>query len=429
MSPFPPPYENPIRAHDVPDPDAIRLSQGGYGLVASSFDRRPGLPLWWSDDLVDWRPVGFAGGWQPLLQPSGGVWAPALRAHADRLFLTWADPDRGVFVVDAPAIEGPWSSPRLVIEGPGPIDPCPLWDEDGRTFLIHGWARSRAGFANRLDLVEVDAGLTRTLRDPRVVIDGDAIEGCTVLEGPKLYRREGVYWIFAPAGGVETGWQYAFRSTRLDGPWEHRIVLAQGSTAVNGPHQGAWVEGEAGEEWFLHFQHTPAHGRILHLQPLTWSADGWPLVGRAVLGGPPEPVAEWPRPTRRAGAPPSRHAGWHARDAEPAALLESLDGSRAVVRPGGLLAAPLERGTRRIEIALREGRGSLALLGAERFAVDAAGPADLALVIGRIDAHFEVDGIPTGAPFALVPSQWTGLEFAVGATGPGTATFDLPGIV
>ncbi|HWM15782.1 MAG TPA: family 43 glycosylhydrolase, partial [Microbacterium sp.] len=161
-------YTNPIRSHDVPDPDAIALAGGGYALVASSFGRRPGLPLWYSADLVDWVPVGFAGGYAPALHASGGVWAPSIREHDGRIWITWADPDLGVFVVDAPELSGPWSESRLLLAGPGPIDPCPFWDEDGRTWIVHGWARSRAGFANRLDVFEVDAKLTGALSAPRV---------------------------------------------------------------------------------------------------------------------------------------------------------------------------------------------------------------------------------------------------------------------
>ncbi|WP_439590838.1 glycoside hydrolase 43 family protein [Microbacterium sp.] len=417
-------YTNPVRAHDVPDPDVIRLPEGGYGLVASSFDRRPGLPLWWSADLVDWVPVGFAGGWQPLAQLSGGVWAPALRAHAGRLFITWADPDRGVYVVEAPSLAGPWSAPRLVIEGPGPIDPCPLWDDDGRTWIVHGWARSRAGFANRLDIVEMDAGLTGPVGTSRVAIDGDAIDGCTVLEGPKIYRRAGTYWIFAPAGGVENGWQYAFRADSLDGPWEPRVILEQGASTTNGPHQGAWIEGDAGEEWFMHFQHTPQHGRILHLQPLAWSADGWPLVGHAVHGGPPEPVDEWARPTPQDAPPPPEMRGeWHGRGADPGDLIADAADGRITVHPGGLLARPLGVGEVRVEVSLEDGSGCLVLLGAAEHRVQADAPARLAIALSGDTAHFEVDGERRGEPFALVPSQWTGLEIAVGAGGSETATF------
>jgi beta-xylosidase len=86
---------------------------------------------------------------------------------------------------------------------------------------------------------------------------------------------------------VETGWQGAFRSRDFFGPYEERIVLAQGETAFNGPHQGAWVTDPGGGDWFLHFQHLGAFGRVVHLQPMRWDADGWP-----VLGDDGQPVAE-----------------------------------------------------------------------------------------------------------------------------------------
>ena len=74
------------------------------------------------------------------------------------------------------------------------------------------------------------------------------------IEGPKLYKRNGYYYIFAPAGGVKPGWQTVLRSKNIYGPWEEKIVLHQGNSPVNGPHQGAWVDTPDGQDWFLHFQ-------------------------------------------------------------------------------------------------------------------------------------------------------------------------------
>lgn len=449
-------YANPVLAFDVPDPDVIALTGGGYAMAASSFDRQPGLPLWRSDDLVQWRPAGFAGGYRPLVHQSGGVWAPSLREHEGRLFITWADPDRGVFVVEAQRVEGPWSKPRQIIAGPGPIDPCPFWDDDGRAWIVHGWARSRAGFANRLDIVEVDAGLTTVVGAPRVLIDGDRVDGCTVLEGPKLYRRGSYYYVFAPAGGVETGWQYVFRSPDLAGLWEERVVLEQGATGVNGPHQGAWVTGAEGEEWFLHFQHTPQHGRILHLQPLAWDDDGWPRIGAAVAGGRPEPVQDWPYPTPRpateARLEPSTTAalGWHGRGADPAELITaSPTGSSTdiTLTEGGMLARPLDARAARIEVSLLEGGGSVSLIGAAHHRLSVGTTDEPALVDADVDVHetivhaappvrlgveldgatarFTVDGRPAGGWFHPAPSQWTGVEFGVSAHGAHGARFDL----
>ncbi|QAY59084.1 glycosyl hydrolase 43 family protein [Microbacterium protaetiae] len=288
-------YRNPIIDADVPDPDAIRVGDRFY-LVASSFHRAPGLPIFASNDLVTWERIGYAlernepAAWFALPRHGGGVWAPSIRHHDGRFVVVYPDPDQGVFVVTAEDAAGPWSAPHLLLPGLGIIDPCPLWDDDGAAYLVHGWARSRAGRKNVLTVVPVDAGLRHPAGSAVDVIDGDALEGFTTLEGPKFYKRDGAYWIFAPAGGVATGWQTVFRSDTPYGPYEHRVVLAQGESPVNGPHQGAWVDDGAGGDWFLHFQDRGVYGRVLHLQPMAWGDDGWPLMGAAVDGGPAQPV-------------------------------------------------------------------------------------------------------------------------------------------
>ncbi|MEZ0492011.1 family 43 glycosylhydrolase [Kineococcus sp. TBRC 1896] len=299
-------YRNPVLAADWPDPDAVRVGPDYY-LVASSFNRSPGLPVLHSRDLVNWEllthalPRVDASGAFALPRHGGGVWAPAIRFHDGVFHVVYPDPDRGVFVVSATDPAGPWSPPRPLLTGLGLIDPCPFWDEDGSAWLVHGWARSRSGTGNRLSLVPVDAGLTRALGPGRVLVDGRDVPGCTTLEGPKLYRRGSSYYVFAPAGGVATGWQSVFRSGSLQGPWEHRVVLRQGGTDVNGPHQGAWVDTPAGDDWFLHFQDTGAAGRVVHLQPLRWAEDGWPVIGATPGSGGDggqwgEPVAQHPSP-------------------------------------------------------------------------------------------------------------------------------------
>ncbi|WP_152364846.1 glycoside hydrolase family 43 protein [Microlunatus speluncae] len=306
-------YHNPILDADWPDPDVIRVGDTFY-LVASSFNRAPGLPLLTSTDLVHWRPIGHA---LPAVPPydhyrlprhGSGVWAPALRHHAGRFWIFYPDPDHGIFMINAERAEGPWSAPHLVYPGRGLIDPCPLWDDDGRAYLVHGWAKSRAGINNRLSVCPLAPDGTTVLGPSRTVIDGDQLPGYRTLEGPKFYRRDGWYWIFAPAGGVADGWQSVFRSRSVWGPYQDRIVLARGSTDINGPHQGAWVDTPAGEDWFVHFSDRGPYGRVVHLQPLRWAADGWPELGRPTGSGPGEPVRQhpMPRPSAAGSDEPSR---------------------------------------------------------------------------------------------------------------------------
>lgn len=295
-------YCNPVLYADYSDPDVVRHGDV-YWMTASSFGHVPGLPILHSRDLVNWTLVNHA---LPRLYPDShysrpqhgnGVWAPCLRFHNGRFWIFYGDPDFGIYVLSAEDPAGEWTKPYLLKPGKGMIDPTPLWDKDGRAWLLHAWARSRAGFNNVLTLNEISPDALMVLDEGKVVIDGNALDGWRTLEGPKFYKRDGWYWVFAPAGGVAEGYQAVFRSRSIDGPYEERIVLEQGGTDINGPHQGGWVEAPAGEHWFLHFQEKLPHGRIVHLQPMRWQADGWPVMGSDPDGnGTGEPVRVHPKP-------------------------------------------------------------------------------------------------------------------------------------
>lgn len=294
-------YRNPVLFADYSDPDAIRVGDD-YWLTASSFCHVPGLPILHSRDLVNWTLVNHA---LPRLTPIDhfskprhgcGVWASSLRYHAGKYWIFYPDPDFGLYVITADHPAGAWSEPTLVLGGKGLIDPCPLWDDDGSAYLIHGWAKSRAGIKNRLTLHRLAPDSRSVVDGGQLVVDGDKMEGWHTIEGPKLYKRNGYYYIFAPAGGVRDGYQAVFRARNIYGPYDHRIVLAQGSTPINGPHQGAWVDTPTGEHGFLHFQERAPFGRIVHLQPMAWR-DDWPEMGRNVdRNGVGEPVLVAPKP-------------------------------------------------------------------------------------------------------------------------------------
>ena len=297
-------YTNPVINADYSDPDVcVGPSGEDYYLTASSFQCIPGLPILHSRDLVNWQIVGYAikdklyAGHRELIehyntvQHGNGVWAPSIRYHDGQYYIYWGDPDYGVFMVKTlngdPA--GEWTDPLLVIEGKGYIDTTPLWDEDGRCYLVNGWANSRAKFASVLTVRELSADGTRAIGQPVIVFDGNGTENRTC-EGPKFYKRDGWYWIMCPAGGVPTGFQLAMRSKSPYGPYEHKVVLQQGKTHINGPHQGGWVHTKYGEDWFLHFQDKEAYGRVVHLNPVDWST-GWPIMGKKG-----EPVTTYIKP-------------------------------------------------------------------------------------------------------------------------------------
>jgi beta-xylosidase len=275
-------YVNPIIFADYSDPDVIRDGDSYY-LISSSFTSTPALPILRSRDLVNWTIVGHALENLPdpryaEFQPGAGVWAPAIRAHAGAFYIFVPLPDEGIYVLTAPHPEGPWSAPRLLIAGRGLIDPCPFWDDDGQAYLVHAYARSRAGIKDRLRVRPMAPDASRLLGEGEIVFNDPARH--PTLEGPKMYKRNGWYYILAPAGGVTHGWQVALRSRHVYGPYEDRVVLAQGHTTVNGPHQGALVDTPSGQWWFIHFQDAGLYGRVVHLNPVAWR-DDWPIIGEA----------------------------------------------------------------------------------------------------------------------------------------------------
>lgn len=279
-------YTNPILHLDYSDPDAIRVGED-YWMTASSFNCFPGLPILHSRDLVHWEQVGAAltdypcdgsdDDFRTTVQHGKAVWAPAIRYHDGWYYIYVGDPDRGIFMVRTQDPAGKWEAPVWVVRQKGFIDPCPLWDDDGRAWLSHGLAGSRAGLKSVLFVAPMSADGTCLEGPSRIVYDGHETQ--PTIEGTKFYKRDGWYYIFSPAGGVATGWQTVLRSKDPYGPYEERIVMAWAPGTINGPHQGAWVQASDGSHWFIHFQDKGAYGRIVHLQPMQWLADGWPLIG------------------------------------------------------------------------------------------------------------------------------------------------------
>ncbi len=336
-------YKNPIIFADYSDPDVTRAGDGYY-LTASSFNYTPGLPVLFSRDLINWKIVSYAvsslGDEFKTPRHSEGIWAPSIRYHDDMFYIYYGMPDEGLFVVrgrfeknisdddskkglihnfgidlKVPGAEKIyWDKPVCVLKGKGYIDPCPFFDDDGRVYLIHGYAKSRIGFNSVLGVIELDSkGLTAASED-RFLFKGfcvnetmkeieDAVfknmvtatpdekkAPCVTIEGPKVYKRGTFYYILSPAGGVRRGWQLALRSENIQGPYECRVVMHQGSSIINGPHQGALISDDENADFFLHFQDLGAYGRICHLQPVTWQ-DGWPVIGEN-KDGIGEPVEE-----------------------------------------------------------------------------------------------------------------------------------------
>jgi beta-xylosidase len=292
-------YKNPILHADYSDPDAIRVGDDFY-MTASSFNAAPGLPILHSKDLVNWELINYVFTRQKphdvfdKPQHGGGVWAPAIRFHDGEFYIFYPDPDFGIYMTKTKDPASGWSEAVLVKAGKGWIDPCPLWDEDGNAYLVSAFAGSRSSIKTILIVSKMSADGTRLLDDGVLVFDGHKDQ--PTIEGPKFHKRNGFYYIFAAAGGVSTGWQLVLRSKNIYGPYDEKIVLTQGTTDVNGPHQGAWVTTQTGEDWFVHFQDKGAYGRVVHLQPMKWKND-FPVIGIDADGdGTGEPFAKYKKP-------------------------------------------------------------------------------------------------------------------------------------
>ena len=299
-------YVNPVLNADYSDPDVCRVGDDFY-MTSSSFGCFPGLQILHSTDLVNWKIIGAAltdypgaewkedALWRTVPQHGNGVWAPAIRYHDGEFYIYCGDPDRGIFMVKTSDPRGMWSDPVWVVKAKGYIDPCPLWDDDGKAYLSHGCAGSRAGIKSVLFVAPMSPDGTHLLAPSRIIYDGHETQ--PTIEGTKFYKRDGYYYIFSPAGGVPTGWQVVLRADNPWGPYDEKVVMAEGSSGVNGPHQGAWIDTPAGEHWFMHFQDKDAYGRVVHLQPMTWTADGWPVIGMDKDGdGVGEPVLKHLKP-------------------------------------------------------------------------------------------------------------------------------------
>lgn len=291
-------YKNPVLHADYSDPDVCRVGEDFY-MTASSFNCVPALPILHSKDLVNWTLVNhavkrFPDEFYNTVQHGNGVWAPSIRHHKSWFQVYWGDPDRGIYMVKTQDPMGDWTAPVLVKKASGNIDPCLLWDDDGKVYMVHAFANSRAGVSDVLQVQELTPDGTEVTRNRKIVFNGYP-EHITV-EGPKFYKRNGYYYIFAPAGGVAEGWQLVLRSRDPFGPYEERVVLAQGKTEINGPHQGGYIELDNGEGWFVHFQEKQPYGRIVHLQPVRWK-DDWPVMGTDEDGdGTGEPVSTHKKP-------------------------------------------------------------------------------------------------------------------------------------
>ncbi|MFN3388795.1 MAG: family 43 glycosylhydrolase [Allosphingosinicella sp.] len=277
-------FLNPIFAGDRPDPSILKDGEDYY-VTFSTFDAYPGLTIWHSRDLVNWRPVTAA-----LKVPIGSVWAPELVKHKGRYFLyipARFSHYKSIYVAHAPRIEGPWSDP-IDLKLPDHIDPGHAVAEDGTRWLfLSGGDRVKLtpdGLAT--------AGKVEHVYDPWRYPEDWVVETFAP-EGPKIVKR-GDYWYMVTAvggtAGPPTGHMVIMaRSRSLDGPWENDpnnpVVKTQDETEKWWSRGHATLfEGPDGKWWMIYHGYENGYwtlGRQTLLEPVEWTQDGWvkPLGG------------------------------------------------------------------------------------------------------------------------------------------------------
>jgi|LSQX01.1.fsa_nt_gb beta-xylosidase len=282
-------YKNPILRQDLPEPDLVRVGPWFFLLSA-----RPGLPILHSQDLVNWSLASFVtgepGSSRQKEWPGHGARAATIRFWAGLYHVFFCLPAQGLYLSQAKDPFGSWPEPVLVQAGPGWLDTCPFCDDDGQTYLVH--ACGRGGKKSGLELFRLSPSGSSLLGPGREIMLKQPVP--PALLAPKMFRRQGFYYIFAADDSNRQ--LLVLRSQSLLGPYTAKPVLAQGNTDVNGPYRGGWTELESGQSWFVHSQARPSHGQVTHLQPINWQ-DGWPLPGRVSDGlAVGQPVPLWEKP-------------------------------------------------------------------------------------------------------------------------------------
>ena len=186
-------YTNPILYGDYSDPDVIRVGEDFF-MVSSSFTYVPGIPVLHSRDLAHWELIGYAARRLPFARydrPAHkcGLWAPSIRYRSGTFYVYACMPDEGLFAFITRDPAGEWEC-RCVKDVTGWIDPCPLFDDDGRVWLVHGLAASRVGINNVLYAHEMSADGLNVMDKGRLIYNG-AEHHDTTVEGPKVYKRKG----------------------------------------------------------------------------------------------------------------------------------------------------------------------------------------------------------------------------------------------
>lgn len=284
-------YHNPVIKGFYPDPSVCQV-EDTYYLVCSSFQYFPGVPIFESKDLINWKQIGHCLTRKSQIQlgkvsSSGGVFAPTIRHHNGRFYMTTTnDTTRQNFYIWTDDIYGEWSEPIDVDQGG--IDPD-LYFEDGKVFFMSN-GKDDNGIGGIVQC-EIDIETGRKLSPSRSIWQGT---GGRYLESPHMYKINGRYYLMAAEGGTEYGHMVTYaRGDSISGPFEaypNNPVLTNrnlGGYELQGVGHGDLIQDNGGNWWMLHLgfrqigQWLTYHhlGREVFLTPVTFGEDGWFTAG------------------------------------------------------------------------------------------------------------------------------------------------------
>lgn len=307
-------YTNPVIPGFYPDPSVCRVGEDYY-LVTSTFEYYPGVPIFHSRDLVNWRQIGHC-----LTTPeqlpldrawtSGGIYAPTIRHHDGWFYMTTTNVSGGGnFFVRSRHAEGPWSDPMFVAQDG--IDPSLLFDDDERVYFQSACNGDEGEGIYQCE-IDADTGAKRT--ESRLIWKGT---GGAAPEAPHLYKINGMYYLMIAEGGTEYGHMETIaRSNDPYGPFEpcpHNPILSNRSmkSSIHATGHADLVQAQDGSWWAVCLGIRPPSyplrhhlGRETFLAPVTWTEAGWPIIGHdgridPEMDGPQLAEAKWPHPSAR----------------------------------------------------------------------------------------------------------------------------------
>ncbi len=294
-------FHNPILAGYYPDPSICKAGDDYY-IVNSSFAYYPGLPLFHSKDLLNWKLIGYAMNRPEQLNLDGagvsrGLFAPAITFHKGTFYIVCTEVSKlGNFVITAKDPKGLWSNPIKLPEVNG-IDPSLFFDDNGKVYVVYNsippdnktlWDGHRT-----IRMYELNPTDLKVIGEEKLLVNGgtDISKKPVWIEGPHIYKKDGWYYLMCAEGG--TGYNHSevvFRSKSMEGPfvpYENNPILTQRQLDPNRRNpitttgHADIVEDKDGNWWGIFLGCRPYEGdffntgRETFMAPVKWK-NGWP---------------------------------------------------------------------------------------------------------------------------------------------------------